>query len=416
MLQQNISQVQSKFNFIESKVNLIEIYATKITKIKIFVDDRYYMMSKYQCQICLKLFKQKWQLERHQTQKKHPCKPCPRKQNTFFNDQICNLEDQLKETKYDLEETKHELFETKTDLQETKCFINELKKNKDDEKYMCTLCSKTFTFQSSLNKHRKNGRCKARIDNVLIYERELNIQPPTYDELTCRFCLKSMSCKQSYSRHMNVGCKEKIIYESDLRERVLANRREAVAQKAQVINNNNNYGDTNNIININLPPMNAFGSENLDYMTTKLLIKELENCKAIKQADVSSIVDRFTKLIHANPAHPENQNVLFKSLNSGFATVYTESGFQDQQATEVQDEIIQNVHKLIDKGCDEYNYNGKAELADALDNIDINYGKLDTDITEGTNTRSLSKCRNTIKAVLYSNREEITSTHKLIET
>jgi len=215
---------------------------------------------------------------------------------------------------------------------------------------------------------------------------------------------------------MNTGCKDKILYESDLRERVLDNRRKAAEQKAQVINNNNNHYENSNIININLPSMNAFGSENLDYITTKLLIKELQNCKAIKQSDVSSIVDRFTKLIHANPAHPENHNVLFKSLNSGFAKVYTENGFQEQQATEVQDGIIQNVHKLIQKkGCDEFDYNSQNQFADVLDDIDVNYGVLDENIKEGKNSRSLGKCRNTVKAALYSNKDEIGSTHNLID-
>ena len=160
--------------------------------------------------------------------------------------------------------------------------------------------------------------------------------------------------------------------------------------------------------------MNAFGNENLDYITTKSLIKELQNCKAIKQSDVSSIVDRFTKLIHANPAHPENHNVLFKSLNSGYARVYTENGFQEQQATDVQDGIIQNVHKLIQTKADEYDYTAQNEFADVLDDIDVNYGLLDENIKEGTNTRALGKCRNTVKAALYSNKEEIGSTHNLL--
>ena len=149
----------------------------------------------------------------------------------------------------------------------------------------------------------------------------------------------------------------------------------------------------------------------------KIIIKELKNCKAINQSDVSSIVDRFTKLIHANPAHPENQNVLFKSLNSGYARVYTGNGFQEQQATDVQDGIIQNVHKLIQKKADDYEYKDDVndKFADVLDDIDVNYGVLDENIKEGTNTRALGKCRNTVKAALYSNKEEIGSTHNLIE-
>ena len=142
-----------------------------------------------------------------------------------------------------------------------------------------------------------------------------------------------------------------------------------------------------------------------------------DSCKSIQQSDVSCIVDRFTKLIHANPAHPENQNVLFKSLNSGFARVYRRDGFQDEHSTEVQDTIIQNVQKLITKGCDEYDYsNTKDEFAEVLDDIDVNYGKLNEELVDGNSTRSLSKCRNTVKAALHSSKEEISSTKNLIES
>ena len=195
-------------------------------------------------------------------------------------------------------------------------------------------------------------------------------------------------------------------------------RKEAAQNIQHHTTNVNGDHNMNIVMNIHKIDMNPFGKENLDYITTKLLIKELQKCKAIEQADVCGIVDRFTKLIHANPAHPENQNVLFKSLNSGFASVYTENGFQDQQATEVQDGIIQNVHKLIQtKGCDEYDYNEGVQdtFADVLEDIDVNYGKMDENMKEGTNTRALGKCRNTVKAVLHSNKEEIGSTQNLIK-
>ena len=196
----------------------------------------------------------------------------------------------------------------------------------------------------------------------------------------------------------------------ELQKKVLDRRKEA---SVQIIS----HGDHAMNIIINMPKieMNPFGQENLDYITTKLLIKELQSCKAIQQADVSSIVDRFTRLIHANPAHPENQNVLFKNLNSGYARVYRENGFQDEQSTEVQDTIIQNVQKLIQtKGCDEYNYNSKSDFADVLDDIDQNYCKVGDTIDEGVGSRALSKCRNTVKAVLHSNKDEITTTQNLI--
>ena len=54
-------------------------------------------------------------------------------------------------------------------------------------------------------------------------------------------------------------------------------------------------------------------------------------------------------------------------------------------------------------------------MIERLDDIDVNYGVLDENIKEGTNTRTLGKCRNTVKAALHSNKEEILTTQNLIE-
>ena len=345
-------------------------------------------MSVFKCNTCLKDFNCKWKLQRHLAGKRK-CKEPP--------EQSMNLKDKVIILEKDVENIKHKLDKTE-DVTE-------------NNKYECNHCKKKFNFLSNLIQHKKV--CKSKIDNIYWYEKQLGIESSDDSEkLQCKYCNTKYTRQSSYSRHMNKGCRDKDAYELELKERVLELRKTA----SNVINNSN-IGDVN-IINIHMPPMNAFGSENLDYITTKLLIKELQKCKAIEQADVCSIIDRFTKLIHANPAHPENQNVLFKSLNSGYAKVYTENGFQDQQATDVQDGIIQNVHKLIqEKGCDEYEYNEgvKDSFADVLDDIDVNYGKLDSDIKEGTITRKLGKCRNTVKAVLHSNSDAITSTQNLIE-
>lgn len=359
-------------------------------------------MSKTTCVRCLKEFKYPWQLERHYS-KKHICKEQPKeieRTTDILQQKVTELDNEIKETKIGL----HDTIQTIDDLNKK---IDEQYANKD--KVHCLFCNKSFNSSNNLHKHIK--LCKSKIDNIAIYERELGIEPPETNKLTCRFCSTTYTKQTNLTRHMNRGCKEKYKYELELQKRVLERRKEA---STQIINNGDHA--TNIIINMPKIEMNPFGQENLDYITTKLLIKELESCKAIQQADVSSIVDRFTKLIHANPAHPENQNVLFKSLNTGFARVYRQNGFQDEQSTEVQDTIIQNVQKLIQtKGCDEYDYNSKDEFADVLDDIDVNYGVLDENIKEGTNTRTLGKCRNTVKAALHSNKEEILTTHNLIE-
>ena len=368
-----------------------------------------------QCSKCQKTFKHQYLLDRHYN-RKNKCKVPPAdqlSQNEILNEKIVSLDSKLKNTNIELQDTKTKLKETEQKVTNLFSHIDPATQDKT-----CKFCLKTFTLRTNLTRHLNSGRCRMKNDNVSIYERELGIKIPESEHLRCRFCNIELGSDTSYSRHINSECKEKKLYEKKLEKQVIERRREA---SAQIINNNNNNSNNNTIGNniiINIPKieMNPFGQENLDYITTKLLIKELENCKAIQQADVSGIVDRFTKLIHANPAHPENQNVLFKSLNTGFARVYRQNGFQDEQSTEVQDTIIQNVQKLIQtKGCDEYDYNSKDEFADVLDDIDVNYGKLNDQLEDGTNTRTLTKCRSTVKAALHSNKEEILTTHSLIE-
>ena len=357
-------------------------------------------MSKTTCIRCLKVFKQQWQLERHYNRKTKCTEPINEVERTTGK-----LERKVTELDNEIQETKNELHDTIQTIDEINKKINE--QTNLNDKIKCLFCDKIFNSTKNARKHIKV--CKSKIDNIAIYERELGIEVQETSKLTCRFCSITYTKQTNLTRHMNAGCKERYKYELELQKTVINRRKEA---SAQIIN-----GDhaTNIIINMPKIEMNPFGQENLDYITTKLLIKELENCKAIQQADVSGIVDRFTKLIHANPAHPENQNVLFKSLNAGFARVYRPNGFQDEQSTEVQDTIIQNVQKLIQtKGCDEYDYNSKTEFADVLDDIDVNYGKLNESLEDGMNTRTLGKCRNTVKAALHSNKKEIITTQNLI--
>ena len=277
-------------------------------------------------------------------------------------------------------------------------------------------CLENFKYQTSLIKHRNQGRCKKQICNIAIYERELGIKHEKHDKLLCPYCVKLFSTQSSFSRHKTKGCIEKVKYEAELKEKVLENRRQAVAQN--ITNNNTNCN--NHQIIINMPAMRAFGDENKDYLTTKMLLKELDNCKKIN--DVTSIVDKFTKLIHANPAHPENHNVLFNSLKSGYAQVYNGSDFEDRHSAEVQDRIIEHVGILFsNKVADGYqllNDNNKEkykeDMDEVLEDLDINFGNRDEDIENGSNTRALSRCRGAVKAALHSKKDDIEMTQNLI--
>ena len=262
-------------------------------------------------------------------------------------------------------------------------------------------------------------------DNISIYERELGIQKPEEQPLTCRFCNMVFSKRQSYQRHMNSDmCRAKMKYEHELEKRVLENRKNLAAASIS-INGNNNNNTTNNTVNnnIHLPPMNAFGSENLDYITTKMLLKQIELSKDF--TDITETVKTFTQLIHAHPAHPENHNVLLKGNNSAFAEIFNGDNFEQSNALQVEDKILQNVGKLImnkkEEYCDEQTKKEKTisnkieqkliKLEEAVDDNIQNELFRDT-VSESS--RNLTTYRNAVKGILVSKKDEIQSTQKLV--
>ena len=363
------------------------------------------MSHRFHCKTCLKSFKYKYLLDRHLNRKIK----CVGKFQDEVKSMNSNIENAIEENK----QIKENISSLNRDLNNTKSEVDIIKAQLSENQ--CEFCLKTFSRPDSLTKHLNKGRCSKKNNNISIYEKELNIKSNKESELTCKYCYQAYTTHNSLCKHKAKGCSERDRYEKDLEKQVIENRKEAAKQRAINITMNVTNGNANNII-INLPPMKAFGSENTDYLTTKLLLTELKKCKQLNPADLTGIIDKFTKLIHAHPAHPENHNVLFKGLNSGYAQVYNGSEFEDRQSTEVQDTILQNVGTMFaTKCCDEYNYtNNKDKMADVLDTLDDNFVDRKENVENEENTRALSKCRNTIKAALHSKKEEIIATQKLI--
>lgn len=346
------------------------------------------------CSRCLKTFKYNYLLNRH-CNKKLKCKEV--------------IPSRLDDVTKKLEETTEKLNEITSNLQENESAELDLK---------CKYCCKIFSRRDNLVRHESNS-CKLKNDNVSIYERELGIKPKIVD-LKCRFCKKQFTKNSNFSRHQTAGCKAKEHYEEELEQRVLRLRNKAAQNvQNQTINNNT----TNNTININLPPMRAFGDENLDYITTKYLLQELNKC--LNMNDMTKVVGNFTRMIHANPAHPENHNVQIRSLNGGYARVFNGKSFEDRQALDVQDEILQRVGSLITNKCDEYqeqpDYTQTHRINDrSLERVrstisDDIIDQIDYTGSGGLTNRTLTNYRTKVKSTLHSNKGKIQSTQMLLD-
>jgi hypothetical protein len=169
-----------------------------------------------------------------------------------------------------------------------------------------------------------------------------------------------------------------------------------------------------------MPTLRAFGDENLDYITTKYLIEQLSKCGNMN--DMSRVLGNFTRMIHANPAHPENHNVLMRSLNGGYAKVFNGTSFEDRQAVDVQDQILNKVGKYITTEVD--NLEDKQRLgikpnSRNTNDIEDMLCAIEEDITDvvedGLPNKKITGYRNKVKSTLYTNKGTIHSTQRLID-
>lgn len=290
--------------------------------------------------------------------------------------------------------------------------------------YQCKYCNKYFKRSWNLKEHLEKNKCKIKNDNVRIYEVELGINPE-YIKNKCRFCNYTFPLIKNYQRHMRAGCKHKEEYEIQLEKRVLKARSD-YANK--IINNttNNTHNDnitniqTQNNIHLHLPPLRAFGEENLDYITLKDIIFELKKVKDV--CDLTPMISNLTKMIHANPAHPENHNVQITSLNSAHGRVFNGIQFENQDVISIQDTILNKIGDTVMEKVED-----SEESVVEVENALIKHGvkghirkerimeTLDEDIKGDigrSNDQNSRKYRHKVKNVLYNNRSSISQTER----
>ena len=374
-----------------------------------------------ECRFCKKTFQYKYLLNRHNKRKTK----CQSNQVQAVEEKVEVLNNKLDETILRLDEIYHK---ENTEDEVVKENTEDKVVQSENDKYKCKYCYKTFAFQSGLCRHLKNGLCKMKNDNIAIYEKELGISNNKETcKLVCKYCNYTFATKSAFSRHKNGRCGKRDEYEHELENRVLENRKN-LAASISINGNNNNNTTTNNTVNNNnnifLPPMNAFGNENLDYITTKMLLKQIELCKDF--TDITQTVKTFTQLIHAHPAHPENHNVLLKGNNSPFAEVFNGKQFEQSNALVVEDQILQKVGRLLLEKKNEYCEEQEKKEKKIPRKIESNLMKLEESIDDNINSelfretvadtsRNLTTYRNAVKGALISKKDEIQDTQNLIK-
>ncbi len=163
-------------------------------------------------------------------------------------------------------------------------------------------------------------------------------------------------CKRLYSRNSHIN-------------RHLKTCKFATISPGNVIQNN--IGSVNNIMinnNINNITINSYGSENLKYLTDKLIIEISKN------TTIPMAIQKLISEIHFNKKHPENCNLKLKSERSKYAEIFQNkwqkipkneliTSLIHEKATMIDDAFEENdvpkstIHKRFDRNY--YNKSGK---------------------------------------------------------
>lgn len=305
--------------------------------------------------------------------------------------EICN-----KEFKYKSYLIKHLNNKKKCQVIETPQKVTET-----SQEHKCKFCMKNFQKYQYLLKHLSKNQCKLQHNNIRIYEIELGIEYNEEEKLVCRYCNKTFASAWHKTRHVELYCKEKEIYEAELEQKVLKARSTKNMQSEFIppppTTNNIATQNINNTININLPPIRAFGDENIDYITIKQLLKELKKVKDV--SDLAPMIASFTKLIHANPAHPENHNVQITSINAAYGRVFNGIQFENEDVTTIQDKILTKIGETVIE---------KAEIEQVDQAIGFNNRERILEaIDDGKKSK---KYKQKVRSVLYNNKSTISQT------
>ena len=176
---------------------------------------------------------------------------------------------------------------------------NSLKNNEYSKKYLrCKDCGKEFTRKDNLKVHMKS------------YCKNISEKSPS----------KSVDSE-------NFDNKDIIIDE-------LKNQIEVLLTKVGNTTNNT----TNNTININI---NAYGKENIDYITGNIINKLIE------YGPYKSI-PRLLKQIHFNPEHKENHNVKILNRKEKYAKIYNGDKWELRDKKETIEDLSDKAYNIIE--------------------------------------------------------------------
>ena len=171
----------------------------------------------------------------------------------------------------------------------------------------------------------------------------------------CEDCGDTFNKKNSYYRHKKHYCKMKDTFTKDEVMGLLADSKnkdklinelqkqiEVLLTKVGNTTNNTNNNTQNNYIIIN-----AFGKENMDYITDNYVKKLLD------KENGYNFIPKLLKDIHFNPEHKENMNICIPNKKRSLAKIYDGDKWVLEEKKGTIEKMTDNAYKTLIDNYDE---------------------------------------------------------------
>jgi hypothetical protein len=199
-------------------------------------------------------------------------------------------------------------------------------------------------------KNRHELSCKLKDDPIRQLEIEHEIDPELPENKNeCRFCNLIFARTDALNTHTK-SCKDRKEYHKNLLiyKNTIQNQTNNITNNNQITNNNiNTINNDNRIINNNL--ILNFGEETMEHITTADIIRILKEAKdEYREEEFAKIAGEFVclfdKLLKENP---KNKNVTLPCLNSMYAKVKYERGWEMLAIDKVVHRLIKNTSSRL---------------------------------------------------------------------
>jgi len=171
---------------------------------------------------------------------------------------------------------------------------------------------------------------------------------PSISSYECLYCNKKFRHRNSKNVHMK-KCKNREFFEIKQKIKLLEMENEDLKKEKSVTHTNiNNINNINNNVQHNHITINAFGKENLDYVSREFIQR------IVKEGPYGSI-QKLIKHIHFNPNHMENQNIKIPNKRDKFGMVFNGEKWLMKNKQNMITEIAGNAYDLITDHCEDLN-------------------------------------------------------------